>query len=94
MAKEKKKKKKNRVQGSGLLVDFKYTMLQCNQILYVERVAGRRAEESFELTELCNICNVKALRWSDSVQVYLAHKNTPNPLGPPEGPRLSPTVGS
>jgi len=28
------------------------------------------------------------------LQGYLAHKKTPNPLGPPEGPRHSPTVGS
>jgi len=28
------------------------------------------------------------------VQGYLAHKKTPNPLGPPEGPRHRPTVGS
>jgi len=28
------------------------------------------------------------------VQGYLAHKKTPPPLGPPKGPRHSPTVGS
>ena len=28
------------------------------------------------------------------VQGYLAHKKTPNPLGPPEDPRQRPTVGS
>jgi len=28
------------------------------------------------------------------VQGYLAHKKTPTPLGPPQGPRHMPTVGS
>ena len=28
------------------------------------------------------------------LQGYLAHKKTPSPLGPPQGPRHSPTVGS
>ena len=28
------------------------------------------------------------------VQRYLAHKKHPSPLGPPKGPRHSPTVGS
>ena len=28
------------------------------------------------------------------LQGYLAHKNPPTPLGSPQGPRLSPTVGS
>ena len=29
-----------------------------------------------------------------TVQGYLAHKKQPPPLGPPQGPRYSPTVGS
>ena len=28
------------------------------------------------------------------LQGYLAHKKTPNPLGPPRDPRQRPTVGS
>ena len=31
---------------------------------------------------------------TELVQGYLAHKETPAPLGPPEDPRQRPTVGS
>ena len=31
---------------------------------------------------------------SDGIQLYLAHKKMPTPLGPPQGPRHGATVGS
>jgi hypothetical protein len=45
-------------------------------------------------TSLCFQGTSKTHPFASMLQVYLAHKKPRPPLGPPEGPRHRPTVGS
>ena len=55
-----------------------------------ELTNGSSQSHNLALTALC----VPKLSDTGNIQGYLAHKKQPAPLGPPQFPRYSPTVGS
>ena len=54
---------------------------------------GTRADELFDHRHV-PVRYCPTLSSSVGSQGYLAHKKPPTPLGPPQGPRQSPTIGS